>query len=337
MNSQQAAGRGGAATRDRRGGPCAAGAVRRRPVRRSRSPRASRRSPEVASARPTSSTRTARHLHRPGRPLLEHRRATDTNGCDCGSLPIGTPVEVDGASRPGTLVYNSWISMQANGETNADACAYNDFALVRIDPADVGQRQPVGPPLRRADRPRQSAGGPRRHRLQLRQLLASRRRHHAEPEAGRRRPGRGQRLEPDRLHGHAGVPGDSGSGFMDANGAGDRRPQHAGDRAGGRPPTGSGTCAASSTGCTPTPRSRASTSLTAPSRSSRISSARSSVASSALGLSGSSVDVPSSIEGASTVSSLKTNTKIATIAIPRAMPRTIPMMRSPRLIRTRGV
>ncbi len=29
--------------------------------------------------------------------------ATDTNGCDSGSLPLGTPVEVDGASRPGTL------------------------------------------------------------------------------------------------------------------------------------------------------------------------------------------------------------------------------------------
>src|SRR3954454_734862 len=39
--------------------------------------------------------------------------ATATNGCDSGSLPIGTPVEIDGASRPGTLVYNSWLTMQA--------------------------------------------------------------------------------------------------------------------------------------------------------------------------------------------------------------------------------
>src|SRR4249919_721968 len=50
---------------------------------------------------------------------------TDTNGCTSGSLPVGTPVEVDGASRPGTLVYNSWLTMQANGEADPDTCAYN--------------------------------------------------------------------------------------------------------------------------------------------------------------------------------------------------------------------
>lgn len=71
--------------------------------------------------------------------------ATDTNGCDSASLPIGTPVEITGASQPGTLVYNSWITMQANGETNADACAYNDLALIRIDPADVGSVNPSIP------------------------------------------------------------------------------------------------------------------------------------------------------------------------------------------------
>jgi hypothetical protein len=71
--------------------------------------------------------------------------ATETNGCDSGSLPVGTPVEVAGASRPGTLVYNSWITMQAKGETNADACAYNDFALIKIDPADVASVNPSVP------------------------------------------------------------------------------------------------------------------------------------------------------------------------------------------------
>ncbi len=35
--------------------------------------------------------------------------------------------------------------MQARGETNANACAYNDFALVRIDPADVGSVNPSVP------------------------------------------------------------------------------------------------------------------------------------------------------------------------------------------------
>lgn len=71
--------------------------------------------------------------------------ATDTNGCDSGSLPLGTPVEIDGASRPGTLVYNSWLEMQSDGETDPDACQYNDFALVRIDPADVGKVNPSIP------------------------------------------------------------------------------------------------------------------------------------------------------------------------------------------------
>lgn len=65
--------------------------------------------------------------------------ATETNGCDAGSLPLGTPVEINGATRPGTLAYSSWIAMQQANESDANACAYNDFALVRIDPADVGR------------------------------------------------------------------------------------------------------------------------------------------------------------------------------------------------------
>jgi hypothetical protein len=70
--------------------------------------------------------------------------ATETDGCDSGSLPLGTAVDI-GGSRPGTLVYNSWLTMQAHGEANADACAYNDFALVRVDPADVGSVNPSIP------------------------------------------------------------------------------------------------------------------------------------------------------------------------------------------------
>jgi hypothetical protein len=70
---------------------------------------------------------------------------TATNGCTSGSLPIGTPVEVTGASKPGTLVYNSWLTMQALGETDADTCQYNDLALIRIDPADVGKVNPSVP------------------------------------------------------------------------------------------------------------------------------------------------------------------------------------------------
>lgn len=71
--------------------------------------------------------------------------ATETNGCDSGSLPVGTPVEVNGASRPGTMVYNSWITMQARGESDDNTCQYNDFALIRLDPADHGKVNPSIP------------------------------------------------------------------------------------------------------------------------------------------------------------------------------------------------
>jgi hypothetical protein len=71
--------------------------------------------------------------------------ATETDGCDSGSLPVGTPVEIDGASQPGTMVYNSWLSMQASGETDAETCAYNDLALIRVNPADVPNTNPSVP------------------------------------------------------------------------------------------------------------------------------------------------------------------------------------------------
>jgi hypothetical protein len=71
--------------------------------------------------------------------------ATETDGCDSGSLPVGTPVEIDGASQPGTMVYNSWLAMQASGETDAETCAYNDLALIRINPADVPNTNPSVP------------------------------------------------------------------------------------------------------------------------------------------------------------------------------------------------
>jgi len=64
-------------------------------------------------------------------------QATETDGCQAQSLPLGTPVEVTGASKPGRMVYNSWLAMQANGEKDPDTCAYNDIALVQLDPSDA--------------------------------------------------------------------------------------------------------------------------------------------------------------------------------------------------------
>jgi hypothetical protein len=80
--------------------------------------------------------------------------ATDTNGCDAGSLPLGTKVEfVEGGSLAtagttvgtGTLAYSSWLTMQDVGETDADTCAYNDLALVKVDAADVSKVNPSVP------------------------------------------------------------------------------------------------------------------------------------------------------------------------------------------------
>src|SRR5947208_4978018 len=70
--------------------------------------------------------------------------STDTNGCTSGSLPLGTPVDI-GGSQSGTLVYSSWLTMQSHGEKNADTCAYNDLALVKVAAADVGKVNPSIP------------------------------------------------------------------------------------------------------------------------------------------------------------------------------------------------
>jgi hypothetical protein len=80
--------------------------------------------------------------------------ATDTNGCDAASLPLGTRVTfAEGGSLVsegtavghGTLAYSSWLTMQQNGESDADTCAYNDLALVKVDAADVAKVNPSVP------------------------------------------------------------------------------------------------------------------------------------------------------------------------------------------------
>jgi hypothetical protein len=71
--------------------------------------------------------------------------STDTNGCTSQSLRVGTPVQVTGASRPGVMVYNSWLTMQALHETNPDTCAYNDLAIIALNAADYGKVNPSIP------------------------------------------------------------------------------------------------------------------------------------------------------------------------------------------------
>lgn len=70
---------------------------------------------------------------------------TETDGCTSPSHPLGTPVTVTGASRPATMVYNSWLTMQARGEDDPDTCQFNDFALLLLDPADAVKVNPSVP------------------------------------------------------------------------------------------------------------------------------------------------------------------------------------------------
>ena len=70
---------------------------------------------------------------------------TETSGCTSATKPLGTPVKVTGASKPGTLVYSSWITMAKLGEKDTNTCGYNDFALVKIDPADRDKINPSVP------------------------------------------------------------------------------------------------------------------------------------------------------------------------------------------------
>jgi hypothetical protein len=69
----------------------------------------------------------------------------DTNGCTAPVLPLGTPVQIDGATAPGTVVYNSWIAMREAGVQDSNLCFGNDFALVKLDPADHARVNPSIP------------------------------------------------------------------------------------------------------------------------------------------------------------------------------------------------
>ena len=80
--------------------------------------------------------------------------ATDTNGCNVDSVPLGTKVTFtnDGnlASEgtpvgTGTLAYSSWITEKQLGTTDPNTCAYNDFALVKVNAADVSKVNPSVP------------------------------------------------------------------------------------------------------------------------------------------------------------------------------------------------
>lgn len=142
---------------------------------------------------------------------------TQPDGCLSPSLPVGTPVQVEGASKPGIMVYNSWITMQQAGEKDPNTCAYNDFALVRLDPADRGRVNPsiprwggpTGLAIRTSPGDKVLSYGASPLLLGISDLA---------PRQGisRGRTGGGWSHTVYTLT--PGIPGDSGSGFIDAQG-----------------------------------------------------------------------------------------------------------------------
>src|SRR5437764_9933287 len=78
---------------------------------------------------------------------------TSTDGCTTKSLPLGTPIYsgdlanggVQDGTKIGTLAYNSWIAMQNAHQSDPATCAFNDLALIKIDPGQVGNVNPTVP------------------------------------------------------------------------------------------------------------------------------------------------------------------------------------------------
>lgn len=158
---------------------------------------------------------------------------TDTNGCTSGSLPLGTPVYfyqgVSGGSSlagivslgngsngrrigSGVLRYSSWLAMKRAHTTNAATCAYNDLALVEVSSANLRQVNPTVPYF----------GGPTR----LAPLPGAGAAIYTVGNSSQRGT---ERSTSGHVDSHSlwsdlvttqdpGVPGDSGSGYMNASG-----------------------------------------------------------------------------------------------------------------------
>ena len=153
--------------------------------------------------------------------------ATDTDGCTAPSHPLGTRVRFASGGGPaaggetvgrGRLAYSSWVTMQRRGTTRADRCAYNDFALVRVGRGHVGKVNPSvpfwgGPTGIATDGT--AAGDP------VYSFGNSSLRGGAEPLSPKQGVSLGQEgggWSHPVYTATPGVPGDSGSGFVDAEG-----------------------------------------------------------------------------------------------------------------------
>lgn len=138
------------------------------------------------------------------------------SGCEEPTLPLGTPVLIYGSdeqTRTGRLAYSSWTAMQEQGESDPALCFLNDFALVEIDPFDLADVDPTVPEI----------GGPTGlddDGTRSREEIFSYQPHRADDPVKRgvsRGDTAGGRTH-EVLTDPPGVPGDSGSGYLDSDG-----------------------------------------------------------------------------------------------------------------------
>ncbi|MGI9018132.1 MAG: cell wall-binding repeat-containing protein [Euzebya sp.] len=142
--------------------------------------------------------------------------STETNGCLAGSVPLETHVEVGGASQPGVLVYSSWLAMQAADEQDPNACDFNDLALVRLAPEDRGR---VNPSLPFYGGPQGIAPSTTAGETVYTFGNSSLRPGNGSAKSGTARGQDGEGWTHDVFTINLGVPGDSGSGFLNSQGS----------------------------------------------------------------------------------------------------------------------
>jgi hypothetical protein len=171
----------------------------------------------------------AKHVYLGQAAHCAERGESHRDGCHTASRPLGTKITFDrgGFSQrsgsvvgSGRLAYSSWLTMQQRHERDQTLCEYNDFALVRVDPVDVAAVNPTlpywgGPDG--LDRDGLTAGarvhgyGNSSLRGGDRQLSPQTGTADGDPSAAR---GWSHPYHSPR----PGVPGDSGSGFLDSRG-----------------------------------------------------------------------------------------------------------------------
>lgn len=144
--------------------------------------------------------------------------ANETDGCQSKSLPLGTPVQLGDSGVTGTMVYNSWLAMQKIGEKDASTCAYNDIALIRIPDNAVSKVNPSIPafggpnglrttPMETGEAVLSYGNSPLRGGISF-----------LSPKQGVILSDEGEGWTHIIYTATPGVPGDSGSGFLDADG-----------------------------------------------------------------------------------------------------------------------